>query len=88
LLAMLATRVRFLLGSPVTEFFLCCFTGHGVFQKTCPAAGHVATAFVFVLILSPKKASEKLKGFGLFGSLKFNLLVKTGTIFLLWMPVG
>jgi hypothetical protein len=37
-------------------------------------------AFVFVLILSLKKASEKSKGFGAFGGLKFNLLVKTGII--------
>jgi len=37
-------------------------------------------AFVFVLILSLKKASEKSKGFGALGGLKFNLLVKTGII--------
>ena len=38
-------------------------------------------AFVFVLILSLKKASEKSKGFGALGGLKFNLLVKTGIMF-------
>jgi len=48
---------------------------------------YCSQVFVFVLIQSPKKVSEKPKGFGVFGRLKYHSLVKTGILELLYFEI-